>query len=730
MKTKVNIILRSLLLMGIMFCALLFLEFGARPVSAANKIEVKKSSDTSSKVTFVVSGKDIIAVEPSEFFYYDEDDNDHDISENVKFKKKSNGNWEGTYTCKKGQYGEYMLSVTVIDGEDNIDNINSIFFTYKAAGKVKDTSEVKIAAPAESRGINIDGIGSFKSFFNIDKSGKEIFVKKGEVINIEVLYRSADKKLVNTGNAKLKWGSKTISASKVKAESIKDSDGLYNIGVSFRITTDSDMDGEIVATYSGSKPTSRSLGVKLDSDGTAPKIKIENNYKGKDTKYLKKAVSVPITIEEKNFDPALISVNVNGTAEKVAWSSSDTKHTAKVALKEGENVIEVSGKDKAGNEAGNVKSAKIIVDTKKPTVKIEGYENGTGKGLMNGEVVPYPLNITVADETSISAGQVSVELNRIDVDGVTLIPIDMQSSQNGNTIVYTVDDLAEDGFYTLMINAKDTAGNKPDAKSVKSEGNNPYLVNKGKISGGFTVNRKGSKYTVENEELFSKPLSEIPDLVIYEYNKNEIIGTEIELVDSIGTTKIPANMYSFEEIESDDTEYVHKYKYVISKDNFSEGYYSIQISSKSIAGDNGSLITRTEESSSINKTLIIDKTPPEVVLFEGTTSGDVKVKIRDNNMDINSVKLTINGKEYPIEIDEEESTSTNIVYSAKGLGVNPTNAVITCKDMAGNTTESNEIVVKKTDMLKTVLMFAGLGAAAVVLIVVAIVIVINVKKKK
>lgn len=730
MKTKVNLKMRRLLLMTVMFCALLILEFGAKSASAASKIAVKKSSDTSNKVTFVVSGKDIIAVEPAEFFYYDEDDADHEITSSVKFKKKSNGNWEGTYTCKKGQYGEYMLSVTVIDGEGNIDNLSSEFFTYKAAGKVKNDNEVKIAAPAESRGVNIDGIGSFKSFYNIDKSGKELFVKKGEVINIEVLYRSANKKLVTTGNAKLKWGSRTISASKVKAESIKDSDGLYNIGAKFQITTDSDMDGEIVATYTGSKSTSRSLGVKLDSDGTAPKIKIGDKFKGKDTKYLKKAESVPITIEEKNFDPALISVSVNGTAEKVAWSSNGTKHTAKVALKEGENVIEISGKDKAGNDAKNVKSAKIIIDTKKPTVKIEGFENGTGKGLMNGEVVPYPLNITVSDETSISGELVSVQLNRIDTDGVTLIPIDMQTSQNGNSIIYTVPDLAEDGFYTLLVTAKDTAGNKPDAKSVKSEGKNPYAVDKGKISGGFTVNRKGSKYTVENEDLFSKPLNEIPDLVIYEYNKNEIIGTVIELVDSIGTTEIPANMYTFEEVASDDTEYAHKYKYVISKDNFSEGYYSIQINSKSIAGDNGSLITRTEESSSINKTLIIDKTPPEVVMFEGTTSGEVKAKIRDNNMDRNSVKLTIAGKEYPIEVDEEESTSTNVVYTAKDLGVSPVNAVITCSDLAGNTAESNEIVVMKTDMLKTILMFAGLGAAAVALVVLAIVIVVKIKNKK
>lgn len=725
MKYKYMNKIRSLFLFAIVTsCLSCALFLNARTASAATKITVKKSSSTSRDVKFIVTGKDIIGIDVSEFYYYDSDDTDHEITKSVKFKQKSDDRWEASYKCSKGAYGEYIISLTVMDANGSIKKVSSDFFTYKSD---KKNSDVNVKIGAAPKQAYIPDIGTFDSFYNIDKSGKELFVKTGETITVDVLYRASDKKLVTSGNAKLKWGGKTLSPVSVKSQSKKDSDGLYNIGAKFRIKTDSDMDGELVAYYEGSKKTSRSLGIKLDSDGTAPAIKINKKYEGSDTRYYKKPVSVPITITEKNFVDSDAKVTVNGKKVKVSWKSKGTEHKTDVKLSEGQNVIEISAVDKAGNNAKKAKSATLIIDTKMPSVSIEGFENGTGKGLKNGEIVPYPILVTISDETSLA--NASAELYRIAEDDVTLIPVELQRNQNGNTVTYSIDDLKDDGYYTIAITAEDSAGNKPSADTVSSEGENPYNVDGGKVSGSFTVNRQGSLYKVENDEHFARPLNEIPDIVIYEYNKNEITECIIEIIDSIGTTVLTPDQYTFEMVESDEAEYKYKYKYTISSSNFSEGYYSIQINSKSIAGDNGSLITRTEESSSINKTIIIDKTPPEIILFEGSTDGAVKVKIRDNNMDENSVRLSIDGTEYPLEVDVENSTSTNVVYTGD-VGINPENARITCQDLAGNSTESGEIVIHKVSMLKTYLMFGGLGAALIVLIVVTVIIIINVKKQR
>lgn len=730
--------IKSLFLFAIIICGLscaLFANVHTADAAKKAKLTVaKKPSTKDRKVKFKVTGKGIIGIDVSEFYYYDSDDEDHEITKSVKFKRKSDDRWEASYPCKEKAYGDYIITLTVMYEDGSIDEIDGSF-VYKTNEK-KSGGSVEIAAPEKP--VFIENVKTFDgSFYIINKSGKELFVKKGETIIVDVLYRATDKDIVTEKNVKLKWGQKVISPSpgKFNKQSKKDGD-YYNIGAEFTITTDSDMDGELVAWYEGDqkkgiKKKSQSLGIKLDSDGTAPAIKIDKEYTGSNTKYYNKPVSVPITITEKNFDDSKAKVTVNGTKVKASWKSKGAEHKTDINLSEGQNVIEISAVDKAGNDSKKAKSATIIIDTKRPSVNIEGFENGTGKGLENGEVVPYPVQVTISDETSLA--DASAELCKIEEDGVTRTPVELRRNQNGNTVTYSIDDLKDDGLYEIVVTAKDSAGNNPSSDTVSSEGTNPYNVDGGKISGSFTVNREGSLYKAENEEYFGKPYKEIPDLVIYEYNKNEITDTNIMIIDSIEAKEIRRDeQYTFEPVESDLDKYTYKYKYTISGSNFMEdGYYSIQINSKSIAGDNGSLITRIEESNSINKTIIIDTTSPEIILFEGSTDGAVTVKVRDNNMDVSSVRLTVDGEECQLTVDADESTTTNIVYTGN-IGKNPENSVIelTCQDLAGNPAESKEMVIYKVSMLKTYLMFGGLGAALVVLIVITVIILVSVKKQK
>ena len=187
-------------------------------------------------------------------------------------------------------------------------------------------------------------------------------------------------------------------------------------------------------------------------------------------------------------------------------------------------------------------------------------------------------------------------------------------------------------------------------------------------------------------------------------------------------------MYTFKKLDkSDNPKYRYEYRYVIKKDNFNEGNYNIQINSTSIAGQNGTLIARTNESNSLNKMIIIDKTPPEIVMFEGTSSGKIKLKIRDDNMDENSVKILIGDKSYDLKKNDDESTSTNSVFEGD-IGKNPLNAKISCSDLAGKITKGGKITIIKESYIKQILIFGGLALGAIVFIALTVITIVMVNR--
>lgn len=723
MYSKFRYIKKSAFLLGLVFMMLFVSGENISVQASSPKVTVSHKSNSSKKVKVVVTANDITDVSIEDFYYY-ANDKYYDL-------KKSSLNWyiSGSnkviieYTCSEKNQGKYCIGIMIGYDEGLTDYVEAKF-TYSTGKKTStDTKTVLIGNP--SRNISI-GKTEFVKFYEIDESVEQNPQQPGKTYTVHVLYKGKTKTIVNSNNVLLKWGNQSFTGT-VKRDQTQ-MDGYWHFNATFNIKTIGDNEGPLVAYYNGEKSTSKSLGVKLESDGTKPVIKIDDKYAKGKTKYVNKDVSVPITIQEKNFDASKTTVTVNGKATSVSWGGSGNTHQANVNLKEGKHVIEVSTTDKAGNKADNVKSCTIIVDKKSPKVTIEGFENGTGKGLKNGEIVPYPLKITISDETKI--GSQKVQLYRLSDDGKSKTKIDLKVTTTGNKVEYSIDDLVDDGYYSLSISVFDKAGNKPEKKTVKSEGKRPYNISKGKVTGAFTVNRAGSLYVAENEEIYDKPIKVLNDIVIYEYNKNEIISHKVEIIDSISTKELGSGDYEFKKISnSDKAEYKYKYEYIIHADNFDEGYYNIQISSTSIAGKNGTLIAQTEESNSLNKTIILDKTSPEIVLFEGTSGGKIKLKLRDDNLDETSVKVVVKGKEYTLQKNEDDSTSTNIVFEGD-VNTNPQGATVVCKDLAGNETKGGEIVIQKDSILKNVLIYGGLALGALVLIVGTIVIVVVINRRK
>lgn len=721
MGSNVKKIMKKFILSGVV-CMLLLTVSNASQVNAAGaKMKVAPREKENRNVTVTITAKNIEEVNISEFYYYDSKNKLHNLKTS-SVAKYQNGSDTITlkYKCDPKKSGTYTLSV---EGTYNDGTYYSLYKEFTYIKKADD--KVYVGLGTDDREVNIGDYTYRKSApYKLPNNKSEEIIAPNKEYTVKVLYRS-QKKGISRNEVYLKWGNKTIYPNSTPVKSGGLADNYISYVATFALDTKSDNEGTLTASSGGSN---MSLKKKLVVDGAKPVVKIDGKFTGNKTKYFNKDVSVPVTIEEKNFDSGKTTVTINGKSTNVSWSGSGSSQRASVKLHEGKNVIEVQSTDKAGNKSKTAKSCEIIVDKKSPKVEIKGFENGTGKGLKNGEKVPYPLTITITDETKL--GSQSVNLYKLSDDGKRKSKIELQSSGDDKKVEYYIDDLKDDGYYTLTVTANDKAGNEPKKSTVKSEGKRPYNLSKGKIKGVFTVNREGSLYMAENEELFNKPIKDLDDIVIYEYNKNEISEHSVVIIDSISTKTLDAGQYDFRKLdESDNPKYKYKYEYVIKKDNFSEGNYNIQINSTSIAGKNGTLIARTEESNSLNKTIILDKTTPEIVLFEGTSGGKIKLKIRDDNIDEESVKILLAGKTYELKKNDDESTSTNIVFEGD-IGKNPTNAEVSCSDLAGNIQKGGKITVIKESVIKQVLIYGGLTLGVLIFIVGTVIIIIMVNRKK
>lgn len=687
------------------------------------KIGSRKDTDSTVKITVKGKGADKINVD---YFEFTKEGSGKSNNKTIKFKKnKSTGNFEATYKMGKGEYGTYELSVVLLSETGEWLDGDYVTFEYKS----KETDTVKVSKVSGS--IDLPGIGSFhNNFFTIDKGSGEIrHIKTGETVTVKVLYKRGSSKKIK-GSIYLMWGSKRIEPATVYEESSADpTTGYYYTGAKYTLSSSTDLEGKLVTYYpeTAGKMGSTSLGITLDADGTSPKITVEKEFRKGDSHYYKDDVTIPITIEEKNFDESKTTVTVNGKKVSTSWSKSGSSNKANIKLEEGKSEVVINSTDAVGNVADEVKLPVIIVDKQKPTVKIEGFENGTGKGLVNGEYQAFPFKISISDNELL--GEVSVEFAIIDENSGASIPMEMVLADGDTRKEYSLQDLTEDGYYTVAISVKDKAGNEVEPEGVESEGTNPYSVEDGVVKGGFTVNREGSLYMIENNAIFEKPINEPQDIVIYEYNKNRIESHSVAITSSVETRELSQEEYLFEELDTDNPKYKFMYRYTIYKTVFSEGTYNVKINSTSIAGDNGSLIARTEESNNLDKQMIIDMTAPEVVNFYGTTGGEVKVKVRDNNIDEASVYLELDGEKYQLAKDEDDSTSTNMIFICD-IKKNPEGAKVICSDLAGNNTESTALELKEESNLEAIIIYALLGAGGIAILVGAIVIIVLVRRKK
>ena len=325
-------------------------------------------------------------------------------------------------------------------------------------------------------------------------------------------------------------------------------------------------------------------------------------------------INATIVITEANFDAKDVVVTVTKDGENfpvnVSWrdDSVDT-HTGTFTLtKDGDYIVSVQYKDKSGNQMTSYKSNELTLDATKPTIKVSNIKaNSANKDEKYGFVIT--VNDTNLDASSLKPVLKAVVQKE---EGVYVtVDIDLGNAKtvvNGQTYTYTVEDLPDDGLYTLTCSVKDMSSNGM-SQIVLDDSESYDQVQ-------FSINRNGSAFGYGNK--FSEELvgqyyiySVDEDVVIVEVNVDPIEEYKVtlngkELVEGTDYTTIQT---------SKDGEW-SKRTYTIKKALFeSEGEYSIIVSSTDKADT-----TAFSDVKNLSLAFVVDQTKP-VLTITGLEAG-------------------------------------------------------------------------------------------------------------
>lgn len=254
------------------------------------------------------------------------------------------------------------------------------------------------------------------------------------------------------------------------------------------------------------------------------------------------------------------------------------------------------------------KSNELTLDATKPTIKVSNIKaNSANKDEKYGFVIT--VNDTNLDASSIKPVLKAVVQKE---EGVYVtVDIDLGNAKtvvNGQTYTYTVEDLPDDGLYTLTCSVKDMSSNGM-SQIVLDDSESYDQVQ-------FSINRNGSTFGYGNK--FSEELvgqyyiySVDEDVVIVEVNVDPIEEYKVtlngkELVEGTDYTTIQT---------SKDGEW-SKRTYTIKKALFeAEGEYSIIVSSTDKADT-----TAFSDVKNLSLAFVVDQTKP-VLTITGLEAG-------------------------------------------------------------------------------------------------------------
>lgn len=485
-------------------------------------------------------------------------------------------------------------------------------------------------------------------------------------------------------------------------------DGDYTYSVSY-----TDRAGNAGNTVSSDKFT-------IDKKAPEATITFDVGDDTKDDVYYNSVRTATFAVEEHNYGSAVIKItkdgtDVSGSYELNNWKPNDhsgDNHTQSVTLKEesGYYQVSITVTDMAGNSF-QTSSKKFYIDLAAPEVHInvENVKNGAPsndktitpsisivdhEGNLDPESISLKVTVVkLTDENEIKSFT-ALDYHGLSAwkDGDGSIKLDNENSPN--EISFNMNNLEEDGIYTIIVSASDLAGNTGGQSSEDKQNGSEYKL---------SVNRLGSTYEVDD-----KIVSKDPELRYYqnsdgspftftitEYNVNTLNPTDT-IVKITCDGNVVDNQVKATEETGDNT--WSKYTYEFPSELFeNSGKYIIKLYSVDAAGNENPLeINGDNERATV--TFFIDNINPEVHFRDAddkteftnedpyrTDLKHIEVEVYDNSMqEAQDVVFKLNGEELSVNHDAGSMIYTFDIPSKTSLQT----LNMTLKDIAGNETDT------------------------------------------
>ena len=469
-------------------------------------------------------------------------------------------------------------------------------------------------------------------------------------------------------------------------------------------------------------------------DSIAPTAEVRYNdpvQQANGISYYAGNIEATIAVTEANFYAEDVEVSVSrdgGAAERVTVSWTDEtvdRHVGRFTLsQDGDYVVSISYTDRSTNEMTQYQSEQMTIDTEQPQLRIEGIGN---RSANRGDTIGFVL---IAEDVNFDAAAFSPKLTaEVRGEDGTIREVDLTDAGNltavtvGRQYRYTVDNLEQDGIYTLTCALNDMAGNAiSDIEVVKSGSEKTELVQ-------FSVNRNGSTYSLDADTraLNGSFTKQAGDVGITEINADELSNIKVTVFKDDKTVALQEGTdYQIRQSGGGDTWY--EYDYAIFAKNFADdAIYRVSVYSEDAAGN---VAENTLDVKNMEISFGVDKTAPNLIvanLESGQTYPVERLDVlmqADDNMKLTSVEVQLDGARCASwnedEIRQMKVASEDFGFAVTGDSTRAHEVVIKLLDAAGNETvqQISDFYVTTNKLVrfwnnKPLLFGTAAGAAAV-----------------
>lgn len=648
--------------------------------------------------------------------------------------------WNGQITVDRNLNNSNDVRI-VVYAQDNSDNMSNAYTAIQI-----DVTQPSIDISYD----NNNGDASFgtSTYFNADRTATiRITERNFNADDVQITITNTDGTVPAVSNWSSSAGTGNGDDTVHTATVTYSADGDYVFAISY-----ADLAGN---TNTDINYRNSAAPEQFTIDKTVPVINVtyDNNSMQNDN-YYNAVRTATISITEHNFDAGRYNIILTASddgADKAApsigtWSNNGDIHTALVQFTDdGYYSMDMSYTDMAGNQAAQFTQQTFYVDQTMPRVEVRGIRNNTAN---NNETIGFEITCT---DTNFDVFTPQLSVTKM-VDGKNVTENceinQMTPIRNGQT--YIVDNLEQDGIYSLTCTARDKAGNVFDRVV--------YLNDAGQEEDGmeasegisflnFSVNRRGSVYTLDSytdevaKYYYVREVDE--NLVIVETNVDTLSG----YIELNGKKLTEGTDYRVEISGGNGEWYV--VRYIINKELFAgEGEYKIVAYSEDNAGN-----TAYSDIKGTNMSFIIDRTAPIVTVAgiedngryqverqtvtvipkdDGGKLQKITIEAFDQNGDmLNGFPIVYEGEELIALLEENNGELTFELPEGTGMSVR-----ITCEDAAGNEmdTMSFDNIVVSTNRLTIVLadkrFIYGVIAGIVVLTVLIVLLIVWKKHTK